>query len=510
MLQIHIYWASRENKEDNMDNFEIYSDISARTNGDIYVGVVGPVRTGKSTFIKKFMETIVLDVVPDSAEKQRMIDELPQSGNGKLIMTTQPKFVPNKAVKVSFSDEMAANIRLVDCVGYFVPGAEGNLTSDGAPRLVKTPWQNEEMPLEEAADLGTQKVIADHSTIAVLVTTDGSFTNINRLAYVAAEERAAKELSRANKPYIIVLNTTQPNSEQTNKLVDALKEKYAAPVCAMNVEKMSTDDFSTLFEKVLYEFPVRQINFEMPKWVRALPATDELVSNIIDSLQESTKQIVKMSDYSKINNLFADDERFTGVELEKIDLSTGTINYNLGLASGEFYNLLSRQCGVNIEDDFYLMSYMKHLTHAKQEYDKLKFALEQVKETGYGIVNPTMDELTLEEPQIVTKGGSSGVKLKASAPSLHIMRVDVETEVCPALGNLEQSQAFAEYMLGEFENNPQGIWNTNMFGKSLSSLVKEGIDAKVNNVPEEAQVKMRRTMTKIVNERKGGIICILL
>lgn len=493
-----------------MEQFEIYSDISARTNGDIYVGIVGPVRTGKSTFIKKFMDKVVLSTLIDDADKQRMIDELPQSGNGKHIMTTQPKFVPNKAVKVAFSDKLSANLRLVDCVGYFVPGAEGNLTSDGKNRMVKTPWQEDEMTLEQAAEIGTKKVISEHSTIAVLVTTDGSFTDINRLSYVAAEERVASELTLAGKPFVVVLNTTKPESEQTKKLVNALEEKYNTAVVAVNVEKMSDLEFANIFEKVLYEFPVRKININMPKWVRALPVSDELVSYVLENLQQNISKVCKMRDYNQITGIFAEDDRFAGFNLHQVELSTGTITYSLDVSNAEFYNLLSRQCGVDIADDFYLMSYMKHLTYAKQEYDKIKVALNQVKETGYGIVNPTMDELTLEEPQIVTKGGSSGVKLKATAPSLHIMRVDVETEVCPALGNMEQSQAFADYMLGEFENNPQGIWNTNMFGKPLSSLVKEGIDAKVNNVPEEAQVKMRKTLTKIVNERKGGIICILL
>lgn len=493
-----------------MQQFEIYSDISARTNGDIYIGVVGPVRTGKSTFIKKFMDKVVLTNIADSADKQRMIDELPQSGNGKLIMTTQPKFVPNKAVKVAFDEELSANVRLVDCVGYFVPGAEGNLAADGQARMVKTPWQEAEMSLEQAAEVGTQKVITEHSTIAVLVTTDGSFTNINRLAYVSAEERVAKELTAAGKPFVVVLNTVNPESEQTQKLVRTLQEKYAVPVCAVNVENMGETEINNIFEKVLYEFPVRKINIDMPKWVRALPLEDDLVSEVLETLQQGTTNIIKMKDHVRAKSLFEDKPGFTNFALDKLDLATGTITFKLEVSNTEFYNLLSRQCGVDIADDFYLMSYMKHLTHAKQEYDKIKTALEQVKETGYGVVNPTMDELTLEEPQIVTKGGSSGVKLKASAPSLHIMRVDVETEVCPALGNMEQSQAFADYMLGEFENNPQNIWNTNMFGKPLSSLVKEGIDAKVNNVPEEAQVKMRKTLTKIVNERKGGIICILL
>lgn len=493
-----------------MDKFEIYSDISARTNGDIYVGVVGPVRTGKSTFIKRFMEKVVLSSIDDSFEKQRMIDELPQSGNGRQIMTTQPKFVPNKAVNVKFSEELSANIRLVDCVGYFVSGAEGAENTDGTERLVKTPWQQEEMTLRESAELGTKKVITDHSTIAVLVTTDGTIGDISRLSYVAAEERVARELDEAKKPYIIVLNSTKPDAESTKKLASNLQEKYGVPVCPFNVEKMDENDFENLLEEVLYEFPVSKICINLPKWARALAFESDLIQEIFEKVKIATNSVEKMKDAKNTSNEFEDQGKYVNFGLQSIDLATGTIIYGLELASQEFYRLLSSECGVEIADDFYLMSYIKHLVYAKTEYDKIKLALDQVNETGYGIVCPTMDQLVLEEPQIISKGGSSGVKLKASAPSLHIMRVDVQAEVCPALGTAEQGQAFAEYMLGEFENNPQGIWNTNMFGKSLSSLVKDGIDAKVNNVPEEAQVKMRKTLTKIVNERKGGIICILL
>ena len=493
-----------------MDKFEIYSDISARTNGDIYVGVVGPVRTGKSTFIKRFMDKVVLGNLEDTAEKQRMVDELPQAASGRQIMTTQPKFVPNKAINVKFSDELSAKIRLVDCVGYFVSGAEGAENTDGTERLVKTPWQEESMTLRESAELGTKKVITDHSTIAVLVTTDGTIGDISRLSYVQAEERVANELNDAGKPYVIVLNTAKPDAETTKKLANNLQEKYGVPVCAYNIEKMDESDFGDLLEKVLYEFPVSKINIEIPKWTRALAFDSGLIQDIFEKVKETTSNVVKMKDAKNGINSFVGDEKYVSFGVDNIDLSTGTLNYRLDIAQSEYYRLLSAECGVDIADDFYLMSYLKHLVYAKKEYDKIKSALDQVNETGYGIVSPTMDQLVLEEPQIISKGGSSGVKLKASAPSLHIMRVDVQAEVCPALGSAEQGQAFAQYMLGEFENNPQGIWNTNMFGKSLSSLVKDGIDAKVNNVPEEAQVKMRKTLTKIVNERKGGIICILL
>ena len=492
-----------------MKNIDIYSDISARTNGDIYVGVVGPVRTGKSTFIKKFMDKVVLRNIENDAEKQRTIDELPQSASGKQIMTTQPKFVPNKAVNVNFTDGMNAKIRLIDCVGYFVPGAEGAENADGSERMVKTPWTDKEISLRESAEIGTKKVISEHSTISVLVTTDGSFTDISRINYVQAEEKAAEELKQYNKPFVVLLNTNKPEAEQTKKLVSSLKDKYGVEVTAYNIEKMEEEDFANLLEKILYEFPVTKININLPKWVRALPKEDLLVADIMNILQEKVPLINKVKDAGNLSSAF-DNAKYKNFAVKNIDLSNGTVDYNVELESSAFYNLLSRECGVDIFDDFYLISYMKHLVYAKKEYDKIKTALDQVKETGYGVVNPSMEELKLEDPEIISKGGASGVKLKASAPSLHIMRVDVQTEVTPALGNLEQSQAFADYMQSEFENNPQNIWNTQMFGKSLSCLVKEGNDANVNNVPEEAQIKMRKTLTKIVNERKGGLICILL
>lgn len=492
-----------------MNKFDIYNDISARTNGDIYVGVVGPVRTGKSTFIKKFMEKVVLPRQEDSAEKNRMIDELPQSASGKQVMTTEPKFVPNRAIEVKFSDTLSSKIRLVDCVGYFVAGAEGELSNDGTQRMVKSPWTDKQISLKESAEIGTQKVIGEHSTIAMLITTDGTIGDIARANYVAAEEKTVEELKKHKKPFVILLNTTKPDGDATKKLAKNLEAKYGTTVIATNIEKMEEEDFEHVLQQVLYEFPVKTININMPKWARALPEESNLVAEIMQTLKENAQKVDKMKDGALLEGVF-EDEKYVKFAVDNINLADGSLTYGLELAGSEYYNMLSKICGVDISDDFYLMSYIKELAYAKAQYDKIKTALDQVKQTGYGIVNPSMDELVLEEPKIISKGGSSGVQLRASAPSLHIMRVDVQTEVTPALGNMEQSQAFANYMLGEFENNPQGIWNTNMFGKPLSSLVKEGIDAKVNNIPEEAQTKMRKTLTKIVNERKGGIICILL
>jgi len=492
-----------------MDKFSLYDDIAKRTNGDIYLGVVGPVRTGKSTFIRRFVQELILPKIEDRHEKQRIIDELPQSGAGKTVMTVQPKFVPNNAVEISLDSGANAKFRLVDCVGYMVSGAIGD-TEDGFPRMVKTPWSEEHIPFVEAAEIGTEKVIKEHSSIAVMVTSDGSVTDIDRLNYVKAEERVVRELKEAGKPFVIVLNSANPKSDEAKKLETALRDKYSAPVVLCDVTKLSIDDINQIITLVLYEFPVREIRFTLPKWARALPLTNEFISNIINEVKSSVSGINKMSEHASLTQMFLEDEYVMPPKLAKLSLADGIIYYELPIESKMFYKLLSDECGVEINDDFYLLSYMKHLTHAKNEYDKIKEALTAVQETGYGVVTPTISEMTLEEPKIIKKGSGSVVKLKAVAPSLHIMRVDVETEVCPAVGSPEQSESLVKYLTEGFENNPQGIWETNMFGKPLSSFVQDGISAKINNIPEEARVKMRKTMTKIVNENKGGIICILL
>lgn len=492
-----------------MDKFEIYDDIAKRTGGDIYLGVVGPVRTGKSTFIRKFVQELILSQVKDKHEKQRIIDELPQSGAGKMIMTVQPKFVPNNAIRLTFESGAEAAVRLVDCVGYMIPGAVGD-EENGNQRMIKTPWSDQEMPFSEAAEIGTKKVITEHSTIAILVTTDGSITGIDRLDYVKAEERVVRELKEAGKPFVIILNSAVPNGDDAKKLETSLKDKYSAPVILTDVSKLNGDDIDKIITAALYEFPIRNIEFNLPKWVRALPYENPLIQDMITEIRESVNGISKMSEHQTLGAMFAENENIETPTVDSLRLSDGSVVYNIPVSQKMYYKMLSDECGVEIPDDFYLMSYMKHLTFAKQEYDKIKSALDQVKETGYGIVTPTLEEMKLEEPQIIKKSNGSIVKLKASAPSLHIMRVDVETEVCPAVGSPEQSETLVKYLTDGFENNPQAIWDTNMFGKPLSSFVQDGICAKLANVPEEAEVKMRKTMTKIVNENKGGIICILL
>ena len=493
-----------------MEKFEIYETIAERTGGDIYLGVVGPVRTGKSTFIRNFMEKIALNKITNKYDRERVIDELPQSGAGKTIMTTQPKFVPNEAVNIDIGGGKMASLRLIDCVGYEVDGANGFVEDDGMPRLVKTPWSDEELAFSEAAEIGTNKVINDHSTIALLMTTDGSIAGIERQNYVAAEEKVVRKLKEAGKPFIVVVNTKNPGSKEVQLLKDELAQKYGATIVACDVLSLSAEDIDEILENVLGEFPIRNIDVELPRWVRALPFSSPLVTSILKNIKEVVPSMMKMKDLSVVNDLASSYPEFNMSALSEVKYGTGEATITITLSPELFYKMLSTQCGVDIADDFYLMSYMKHLVHAKTEYDKLKNALDQVKETGYGVVVPTLEDMTLEEPQIIKKNGASQVKLKAIAPSLHIMRVDVETEVCPAVGSAEQSENLAKFMLSEFESNPQGIWETNMFGKPLSSFVKEGIAGKIANIPTEAEVKMRKTMTKIVNEGKGGIICILL
>ena len=492
-----------------MEGFEIYNDIAKRTNGDIYVGVVGPVRTGKSTFISRFMQSSILDNITNEYERQRTIDEMPQSGAGKTVMTMQPKFVPSEAVSVKFGKDVSANVRLVDCVGYPVDGVNGFIDENG-PRMVKTLWNDDEISFEEAAEIGTHKVIAEHSTIAVLVTTDGSIADIVRENYVKAEERIVAELKENKKPFVIVLNTKYPESENVLNLANSLKEKYNSPVLVYNVSKLEEKEITNIIKNILMEFPIKRINFKLPKWIMALPLDDDFVVQIMKTIKEKTEFISKMSDYENITNIFELIEGLKRLEIKNLNLATGEIDFCVSATEELYYKMLSKECGVEIKDDYNLITYIKDLVKAKIEYDKIKTALDMVKETGYGIVNPSLNDMVLSEPEIMTKNGNSSLKLKASAPSLHIMRVDVDAEICPAVGSVEQSGSLVNYMINEYENNKGELWNKNMFGKPMNELVKDSIDSKLAGLPDEVQVKMRKTLTKIVNERKGGVICILL
>ena len=491
-----------------MEKFDIYADIARRTNGDIYVGVVGPVRTGKSTFITRFMESMVLPHIADPHLLERTRDELPQSADGKTIMTTQPKFVPNEAVTLQL-DQVTLNVRMLDCVGYLVEGAMGHM-EDEAPRLVRTPWSEQELPFEKAAEIGTRRVIRAHSTIGILLTSDGSICEIPRQNYVEAEERVVAELKECGKPFVIVLNTRTPDSEDTRRLGAALEEKYKIPVVVCNVQEISQEQIAGILEKILFQFPIRRLDISLPEWMKALPADHEIISGLIEEVRVNSSVLCKMEDHKVFLKLFNENEYFELPQISSILPGEGRMVCRFEAKAGLFNAILSGIAGEPIEDDFALMMFVQKLAKAKFEYDKLKEALNSVKECGYGVVTPGLDEMSLETPEIVRHGSRFGVRLKASAPSLHIMRVDINTEVSPIVGTEQQSEELVKYLLSEFEHDPKGIWETNMFGKSLHMLVKENLANKLHAMPQDAQKKMRRTLGRIVNEGKGGMICILL
>ncbi len=492
-----------------MEKYQIYEDIKTRTNGDIYVGVVGPVRVGKSTFISEFMKKLVIPNIENKNVRERAVDELPQSADGKTVMTTQPKFVPNEAVKIAVADNINLKVRMIDCVGYLVSGAMG-VTENDKPRLVKTPWSDEEMPFEQAAEIGTKKVIEEHSTIGVVMTTDGSVTDLERGSYVEAEERVVAEMKACGKPFVVVLNCKNPNSAENKKLVQSLSEKYDTQVLAMNVAEMKESDVDKIFERVLMEFPVKSIKVNMPKWLQALSFSNPIITEIVGEIKKFAADVRKIGDANKETVVFTASESFDPITFSNIEMGEGVIRFSVVPKENLFYKVLSNECGFAINDDYELVSYIKSLAIAKIEYDKLKDALEQVEETGYGIVVPNQNEYALQQPEVVKQGGKFGVKIKASAPSLHIIKVDVETEVTPLVGSETQSQDLVDYLTERFEADPEGIWQTNLLGKSLSALVDDNISSKIVMMPADAQRKMKKTLGRIINEGKGGVLCILL
>ncbi len=492
-----------------MENFDLYQDIAMRTKGDIYIGVVGPVRTGKSTFIRRFMEQLVLPSMEDGYAKERVIDELPQSGDGKSIMTSQPNFVPSEAVKVKLTQQAEVSIRMVDCVGYLVKDASGYIEDD-QPRMVHTPWTQEEMPFEQASEMGTRKVITEHSTIGIVVTTDGSITEIPRSSYISAEEEVVRELKAMNKPFVMVMNTTSPNSQDTIKLKDALSEKYGMPVMALDVINMQKEDILSLFEMVLMEFPIKSLNIDIPEWVQALSPDHWLMQEIFDRLSSVLDNMESMKHANLILDAFENYENADSMKVESLSLGEGGVKASLPIHRNLFYSVLGEECNLTIENDYQLVSMMKELMLAKREYDKIKDALCEVKQTGYGVVKPSPGDLTLDAPEIMKQGSKYGVKLKASASSLHIMQVDITTEVLPMMGSEKQSEELMEYLTNEFESNPDAIWSTNIFGKTLDDLVQEGLANKLTRMPSEAQAKIQRTVQRIVNEGRGNLICIIL
>ena len=489
--------------------FDLYRDIAERTDGDVYIGVVGPVRTGKSTLISRMMEKLVLDNMDDSPRRERIADELPQSGSGRTIMTTQPKFVPGEAVTISLDDQASVRVRMVDSVGYLVEGALGT-EEDGQSRMVHTPWFDHDIPFEQAAEIGTRKVIAEHATIGLVVTTDGSVADLPREAYAGAEERVVRELRELGKPFVVVLNSRTPEAKDTQMLSKRLSERYGVPVMALNAREMELSDILDVFEQVLFQFPLREIRLNVPGWLHALDENHWLVKHVLDGVRNGAEKVNRMQDHTQFAQAFAQSPYTDGLTGDGIDLGQGRLRYQLPLKEGLFNRVLGEECGTEIRGDAHLLQLMKELVAAKTEYDHVAEALHSVRETGYGLVTPSMSELTLQEPEIVQQGSRFGVKLKANAPSLHMIRVDIETEVSPVVGTEKQSEELVRYLLEEFQNDPQSIWSTNFFGKSLHELVREGLANKLMRMPADAQEKVQETLSKIINEGNGGMICILL
>ena len=488
-----------------MENYSVYEDIASRTGGDIYIGVVGPVRTGKSTFIKRFMEKLVIPSA-DANARTVMIDELPQSAAGKTVMTTEPKFVPAKAAKVSFGKGVEASVRLVDCVGFAVEGA-GGFNEDGAPRLVKTPWQEEAISFEEAAAIGTEKVIKEHSTIGLLVTTDGSITDIPRSAYVTAEDRTVHELKSIGKPFVILLNCKHPQGQ--DDLRRALEEKYEAPVVALNVEEMGEEDIAFVLQKALFEFPVMRIDVHMPKWLQTFPETAKAVEGMLSVVKATSKGICKMRDCSVLESLFDAESDYCNPDEIRLNAGTGSVEVFIGAKAKLFYQMLGEACGEEIADDLALMQYVQSVSGVKREFDKVKGALQDADENGYGIVYPDEEEYALEEPKLVKKGVGYGVEFKAKASGYHIIKVDVTGKVSPIIGTKQQGEEFVDETLKTYTEGQERVWETNIFGKSLRTLVGDELAQKSGAMPLELRRKVRRVVTRAVNEGKSNVVCIL-
>ncbi|MDR1703320.1 MAG: stage IV sporulation protein A, partial [Clostridiales bacterium] len=478
-----------------MSEYGIYRDIAERTNGDIYIGVVGPVRTGKSTFIKRFMDLLVLPNIENSYSRERAKDELPQSAAGRTIMTTEPKFVPAEAVTVSLDDATQFKVRMIDCVGYLVDSANGHLAGEN-PRMVNTPWHAETIPFAEAAEIGTRKVITDHSTIGVVVTTDGSITEIPREDYIFAEERVIGELKAINKPFVMLLNSIRPYTPETEDLRSQLSEKYAVPVIAVNCAQMKMEEISGIMEKALYEFPVKELKLQLPKWIETLPMTHWIKQSIVRSIREGAKILSRLRHIKDVIKNLEDNEHIKKAYIDKILLGDGSAEVAVHTPENLFYKVLSETTGMDIDGEWKLISTIKVLAEAKTAYDKVRSALESVNRKGYGIVTPLLEEMKVDEPKIVKHGSRYGVKIRASAPSIHMIKADIETEVSPIVGTEKQSQDLINYFAKEMEEDPSKIWEMNVFGRTMQDMVREGLQSKLYRMPEDAQMKMQETIQR--------------
>ncbi len=492
-----------------MADHSIYKDIAERTGGDIYIGVVGPVRSGKSTFIKRFMESLVLPNIGEGYSRERARDEMPQSAAGRTVMTTEPKFIPDEAVTIHLDDSAAMRVKMIDCVGYIVPEALGTI-ENGQPRMVRTPWREEPMPFVEAAELGTHKVITEHATIGMLITTDGSIGEISRASYVEAEERVVRELKALGKPFAMILNSARPDAEDAIALAYELEEKYGVPVALVSCMDLDAEDIRHILELVLHEFPVTEVRIRLPEWTTALEPTHRIHQSLMTALRRAADQVKKIGDIRDAFADFAECEFVETAEVEKVDLGRGCAVIALTMTDGLYYQVLSELTGFDIGGEQELITLLGELAAMKSKYDKVASALEECNERGYGIVMPDVTDMTLDEPEIVRQSGGYGVKLRASASSVHMIRANIEAEISPIVGTEQQSEDMVRYMLREFDEEPGKLWESNMFGKSLYELVGEGIHAKLEHMPEASRLKLSETLERIINEGSGGLICILL
>lgn len=492
-----------------MEKIDIFKDISKRTNGDIYLGIVGAVRTGKSTFIKKFMETVVLPNIEDESDRARALDELPQSAAGKTIMTTEPKFIPNQAVSIHVEEGLDVNIRLVDSVGYAVEGAKGFEDEDG-PRMIHTPWYEDPIPFHDAAEIGTRKVIQEHSTIGVVVTTDGTIGEIPRRDYVEAEAKIIEELKEVGKPFIMVVNSARPTSQETILLREELAKEYDIPVLAMSVESMTEKDVYDVLREALYEFPVLEVNVNLPSWVMVLNEDHWLRKSYQEAIQTTVKDIKRLRDVDLIVGNFTEHDFIERANLAGMEMGEGIAEIDLHAPEALYDQVLKEIVGVEIRGKDHLLELMQDFAHAKREYDQVAGALQMVKQTGYGIAAPSLEDMALDEPEIIRQGSRFGVRLKAVAPSIHMIKVEVESEFSPIIGTEKQSEELVRYLMQDFEEDPLSIWESDIFGRSLSSIVREGIQGKISLMPENARYKLKDTLERIINEGSGGLIAIIL
>lgn len=490
-------------------NNDIYKDIAMRTEGDIYIGVVGPVRTGKSSFIKRFMEKFVIPHIDSDFRRERAVDELPQSSGGRTIMTTEPKFIPEEAVGITLDGGTQMNVRLIDCVGYIIPSAAGYIENE-APRMVMTPWFDSEVPFNMAAEVGTQKVITEHSTVGLVVTTDGSITDLPREEYEECEERVIDELKAAGKPFAVLLNSVYPEAEESKELAAVLSERYGAAVIPVNCLELGEDEIAEIMEQLLYSFPIRELNINIPSWINTLDKDHWLRSAVYTAIKSASKDMKCLRCADGFASELSECEYVTRSKVESIDLGTGSINVSAEVDSSLFYRIIGETTGLEIQSESDLLPQIMELMAVKNKYRKFAKALNEVEETGYGIVMPTIDEMTLEKPEVIKQGGKYGIRLRAQAPSIHMMKANINTEVAPIVGSEKQSEELIMYMMSDFENAPEKIWDSNIFGKSLHELVGEGLHAKLSKLSPSARTKLGETIERMINEGCSGLICFIL